>query len=75
MEVIKSTDIRWVENLAHIGEIKLHKNFWQKPENKRLRRRRKDGVKMYVSEVESEVLWSELIWLRMRSSGGLLSRW
>ena len=46
-----------------------------KPERRRpfarLRRRRKDNVKIYLTEVEW-VAWTGSIWLRIETGGGLL---
>jgi hypothetical protein len=39
---------------------------------KQPRRRWKDYVKMDLIEMGWEVVWDEFIWLRVRSSGGLL---
>jgi hypothetical protein len=47
-----------------------------KPEGKRPlvrpRRRWLDNIKMYLREREDGVVWTELVWLRIGTSGGLL---
>jgi hypothetical protein len=59
VRVIKLRRFRWVEHLAHMGEVRnAYKMFVGKPERKtplgRLRRRWKDNIKVDLMDVEYE---------------------
>jgi hypothetical protein len=73
--VIK-TRIRGAEHLARMGRMKnAYRILVGNPEGKRLLRRPdhrwEDNIRMDLREI-GEKLWTEFIWLRIGTSGGLL---
>jgi hypothetical protein len=72
--MIKSRMMRWAGNIARMGAECIWE-FGGKPKGKRPlgepTRRREDNIKMDLREI-GWVAWTGLIWLRIRSSGGLL---
>jgi hypothetical protein len=68
--------MRWAVYVARMGEErKLYKVLVGKPEGRRLlgrpRRRREDGIRMYLTEIGLGV-WIGFDWLRIGTGGGLL---
>ena len=63
--------LRWEGQVARMG-----KGDVRKPEGKRLRRRhrrrREDNIEMNLQEVGRGWAWTEFIWFRIGTSGGLL---
>ena len=74
--VIKSRRMRWVRNLARMGETGgVYRVLVKKPEGKRPfwrpRRRWEDNIKIYLQEVGCG-LWTGSSWLRIGAGGGHL---
>jgi hypothetical protein len=73
---IKSRRMRWVGNVARMGEGRnLYRVLVGKPEGKRPlerpRRRRENGIKMDLGEIRWEV-WIGFTWLKIGTVGGLM---
>jgi hypothetical protein len=74
--VIKSRKIKWVGHVARMGEGRgAYRILVGSPERRlplgRPRRRWEDNIKMDLQEVGWGA-WTGLIWLRIRTGGGLL---
>jgi hypothetical protein len=74
--VLKLRRMRWVGNVARIGESRgAHKILVGKPEGQRplgrLRQRWQGNIKMDLEEIEWRAC-TELIWIRIGTGGGLL---
>jgi hypothetical protein len=67
--------VRWAGHVARMWRRSMHIELWWKAKGKRLigrpRRRWVDNIKMDLREIEG-VVWTELLWLRIGTSGGLL---
>jgi hypothetical protein len=73
--MIKSKKMRWERHVERKGVREIHMLFPGKPEGRRpLGRtglRWVDNIKMEFEEIDG-VVWNELIWLRIETSGRLL---
>jgi hypothetical protein len=75
---IKSRRMRWAGHVARMGEGRnVYRVLVGKPEGKRPleipRRRREDGIKMDLREIDwGGGVWSGFSWLRIGTVGGLL---
>jgi hypothetical protein len=70
--------MRWSGLVARMGRIGMHIEYWweiqkerEREHCRRLRFRYMDNIKMDLREVRWDG-WSGSIWLRIRTSGGLL---
>jgi hypothetical protein len=79
VRVIKSRRMRWVGQVARMGERRgVYRGLVRKPEGKipfgRPRRRWEDNIKTGLQEVECEGdgLWTGSSWLRIGTGGGHL---
>jgi hypothetical protein len=76
VRVIKSSRMRWVGHIAHIGERRgIYRDMVGKPDGKRPmgrpRRRWEDYIKMALQEVECGAMGGSS-WLRTGTGGGHL---
>ena len=77
IRVIKSRRMRWAGHVARMGEGRgAYRVLVGRPEGRRPfgrpRRRWEDNIKMDLQEVGWVWAWTELIWPRIGTGGGLL---